>query len=268
MPQVKANGLTINYDEYGAKNSGTPLVLLHGVTQNARWQAPFAEVLADKLHVYCLDWTGHGGTDRRDVDKSLDQSYSLQSIAEDVHFWLDAVGLDKVILAGHSLGGMICQVFARRYPERVERLILMCTGVGTVYTLWQNFLRTVAPFKLALKTLWGLGQSSEDLAVVWDERYEYTLKQTNLDMNVIKRCLEQIEKKRFDSAAWLHEIDIPTLVIGAEADRSTTLAPSEILAKGIPGCTFHVVPGGEHDCHLLDPGGISKVVMDYLETVA
>ncbi len=251
----------MNYDEYGTDKPGTPIVLLHGVTQNAHWQAPFAEVLARQRHVYCLDWAGHGGTDRRDVDESLDQSYSVESIAEDIRAWMDIMGLNKVILAGHSLGGMICQVFARRFSDRVEKLILICTGVGTVYTPVQNLLRAIATFGLALKTLWGLGLPKARLKEEWNEKYEYTVKHTNLNTTVIKRCLAQIEKRRFHSVPWLRELKMPTLVIGAEADRSTSFAPSEILDKELPSSTLYIVRDGEHDCHLLDPEGIGAVVL-------
>ncbi|MCP4675315.1 MAG: alpha/beta hydrolase [Deltaproteobacteria bacterium] len=264
MPKIKANGLMMNYEEHGAGNPGTPIVLLHGITQNAQWQAPFAKVLARRRHVYCLDWVGHGGTDRRDVDGSLDQSYSLESIAWDIRAWLDIMRLNKVVLAGHSLGGMICQVFARRFSDRVDNLILICTGVGTVYTPMQNFLRAIATLGLALKTLWGLGLPKDRLKREWNEKYEYTVKHTNLNTTVIKRCLAQIEKKRFHSEPWLHELEMPTLVIGAEADRSTTFAPSEILDRELPCSTLYVARGQEHDCHLLDPEGIGAVVLDFL----
>ncbi len=264
MPKIKANGLTMNYEEWGANNPGTPLVLLHGITQNAHWQAPFAEVLARERHVYCLDWAGHGGTDRRDVNGSLDQSYSVESIADDIRAWLDSMGLSKVVLAGHSLGGMICQVFSRRFSDLIEKLILICTGVGTVYTPLQNFLRAVATFKLALKTLWGLGLPKDKLKREWNEKYKYTVNHTNLNTTVIKRCLAQIEIGRFYSEPWLRELETPTLVIGADADRSTKFTPSEILERELPCSTLHVVHGGEHDCHLLDPEGVGAVVLNFL----
>ncbi len=255
----------MNYDEYGAENPGAPIVLLHGITQNAHWQAPFAEVLAHRRHIYCLDWAGHGGTDRRDVNGSLDQSYSLESIAGDVREWLDVMKLGTVILAGHSLGGMICQVFARLHTDRVAKLILICTGVGTVYTPVQNFLRSIATFKLALRTLWALGLPKEQFKKKWSEKYHYTVTHTNLTTTVIKRCLAQIEINRFHSEPWLRELKTPTLVIGADADRSTKFTPSEILARELPRSTLHVVRGGEHDCHLLDPEGIGAVFLDFLD---
>lgn len=109
--------LKMSYYEW--PGSGPNLVLLHPSSGYGRMWDRTAHCLGGQLHVFALDQRGHGGTDRPDG------SYVAEEYAEDLHLFMEAVGLDSAIIAGHSLGGRVAQVFAATYPEQAVGIALV-----------------------------------------------------------------------------------------------------------------------------------------------
>jgi pimeloyl-ACP methyl ester carboxylesterase len=123
-----ANGLTIHYNEWPGPRPN--LVLLHPSSGYGRMWEWTADALGSRFHVYALDQRGHGDSGRPDGD------YSAEEYAEDLALFFRAVGLDKAIVAGQSLGGRVGQVFAATHPEHVQAIAL----VGGPHT--SNFFPT------------------------------------------------------------------------------------------------------------------------------
>jgi esterase len=97
---------------------GPPLVILHGILGSSRnWQTAGRD-LAARHHVLALDLRNHGGSPH-------DGEMTYPAMAADVLAWLEARGLERVALLGHSLGGKVAMLLACRHPERVERLIVV-----------------------------------------------------------------------------------------------------------------------------------------------
>ena len=95
-----------------------PLVILHGMLGSSRnWQTTGHD-LATRFHVLALDLRNHGSSPH-----GPEMSYA--AMADDVGAWLDAQGLGRVSLLGHSMGGKVAMLLACRHPERVERLIVV-----------------------------------------------------------------------------------------------------------------------------------------------
>lgn len=119
---LTANGINIHYLEWGAEGA-PPLVLLHGLRGHARVWEDVAEALCGDYHVYALDQRGRG-----DTDHAPGGDYSTDAFVADLAGFLDAIGLDKFILFGHSMGGRNSMAFAGQYPERLERLCIVDIG--------------------------------------------------------------------------------------------------------------------------------------------
>ena len=95
-----------------------PLVILHGMLGSSRnWQTAGRE-LAANFHVHALDLRNHG-----DSPHAAEMTYA--AMVADVIDWLDAQGLKRVTLMGHSMGGKVAMLLACRHPERVARLIVV-----------------------------------------------------------------------------------------------------------------------------------------------
>jgi pimeloyl-ACP methyl ester carboxylesterase len=112
-----SNGLTIHYYEWPGPRPN--LVLLHPSSGYGRMWEWTANALGGRFHVYALDQRGHGDSGRPDGD------YSAEEYAHDLFLFFRAVGLDRAIIAGQSLGGRVGQVFAAMHPEHVQALALV-----------------------------------------------------------------------------------------------------------------------------------------------
>ena len=100
------------------RGQGVPLILLHGNGENCDYFAWQIEVFAQYYHVYALDTRGHGKTPRGDA------SFTIRQFADDLRDFMDEHGIEKAHILGFSDGGNIAMIFAMKYPERVNRLIL------------------------------------------------------------------------------------------------------------------------------------------------
>ncbi len=117
---VNVRGLEVRYVTEG---EGEPIVLVHGMGCSVYSWRLLIPLLSDEYKVYAFDLPGFGLS-----DKPSDYDYSLESQGEFVIDFLDAVGLDKTILLGHSMGGVIVGYAAAKHPERVSKLVLNNPG--------------------------------------------------------------------------------------------------------------------------------------------
>ncbi|MFI9323650.1 alpha/beta fold hydrolase [Kitasatospora aureofaciens] len=113
---VQLPEVTLAYRESGHPD-GPPLVLLHGLGERAAGWDTVLPDLAPHHHVYALDLRGHG-------DSGRTAAYGLEAMREDVLAFLDALGLDRIALVGHSMGGAVAYLVAQAAPERIDRLVL------------------------------------------------------------------------------------------------------------------------------------------------
>ena len=110
---------------YIEKGQGEPLILLHGNGENYDYFAGQPDVFAQYYHVFALDTRGHGKTPRGDAP------FTIRQFADDLRDFMDEHGIEKAHMLGFSDGGNIAMLFAMKYPERVNRLILDGANLDT-----------------------------------------------------------------------------------------------------------------------------------------
>ncbi|MBV9595892.1 MAG: alpha/beta hydrolase [Chloroflexi bacterium] len=118
-------GHNLRYYEW--PGSGPNLVLLHGSSSYGLQWEWVADNLSDRFHVFALDQRGHGDSGRPDGE------YSAEEYAEDVHQFVDTLGLGSIVIGGNSLGGRVSQVFAAEYPEQCVAVILAAVHLSNFY---------------------------------------------------------------------------------------------------------------------------------------
>jgi 2-(acetamidomethylene)succinate hydrolase len=118
-------GHSLRYYEWSG--SGTNLVLLHGSSSYGLQWEWVADHLSDQFHVFALDQRGHGDSGRPDGE------YSAEEYAEDVHQFVSALGLGRIVIGGNSLGGRVAQVFAADYPDECAAAILMAVHLSNFF---------------------------------------------------------------------------------------------------------------------------------------
>ena len=122
MPKVLANGIQVHYTQRG---TGPEVVLIHGITSSlAMWYNGILNAMVPEFHVTAYDLRGHGLSDL------TPNGYTSRDLAADLRAFLDAVGLEKVLLVGHSFGGTVGLHFALENPDRVRGLVMMDSGVA------------------------------------------------------------------------------------------------------------------------------------------
>jgi 2-hydroxy-6-oxonona-2,4-dienedioate hydrolase len=118
---VDVGGIHTRYFDGG---SGEPLVLIHGgqwpATSSADGWAPVFDHLAEHFHVYAFDKLGHGFTD----NPKADADFSMDAIIRHAYGFIQAVGVTRCVLAGHSRGGLPAARIAADHPELVSHLVI------------------------------------------------------------------------------------------------------------------------------------------------
>ena len=117
-------GPDLNVREYGPAG-GPAIVLLHGYSASIQWWEPVAEALAAATgrRVIALDLVGHGGSEA----PRAAQAYGAEGQAAAVRAALDALGVRRAALVGHSMGGGVTTAVAEAEPERIERVVVVDT---------------------------------------------------------------------------------------------------------------------------------------------
>lgn len=113
---VVVDGVRLHVLEWGRVDA-PPVLVLHGFTGHARQAELTARVLADRYRVVALDQRGHGDSDPADI-------YGAVPMAADVVAVLDALGIERCALVGHSLGGIVGACAVALHPERFTHLVL------------------------------------------------------------------------------------------------------------------------------------------------
>jgi pimeloyl-ACP methyl ester carboxylesterase len=116
-----AHGLELHLLEWSTE--GVPLVLLHGLGNEAHLWDDFVPAVAPHYRVLALDQRGHG-----DSDWDSEARYDAESMTDDLEAVLDALEIDRFVLVGFSMGGRVSMTFAGRHPERLAGLVIIDIG--------------------------------------------------------------------------------------------------------------------------------------------
>jgi poly(3-hydroxyalkanoate) depolymerase len=241
----------------------TPLLLVHGIGAHIDMWGPL-ERLLDGREVIAFDAPGTGGS------RSLTRPRRMDGLAKIVHDLLDALGHEQVDVLGVSFGGALAQEFARRYPDRVRRLVLCSTSAGLVCVppkplpllLVMSPARYYHPalFRFIMPRLAG-GRTARDpgrLAAQAEARLSRPPDLLGYAFQLYAAC-------GWTSAHYLHRLGQPTLVIAGDDDRVVPLANARFLAHRIPDARLHVVPGGGHAFLLDEPESVVEDIQTFLD---
>ena len=228
---------------------GAPtVVLLHGWTATAdlNWWASYAP-LAQHFRVVALDHRGHG----RGIRSAA--PFRLEQCADDVAALAAALGLDRVIIVGYSMGGPIAQLVWRRHRELVAGLVLCATSASFVGTTKERMLQGVATGTSALAGTVPLGRLTSAALGKWTgwrgRREPAWWGFEEVGRHDWAQILEAgRETLRFDSRSWIGDVDVPTAVLVNDDDAVVPTARQRALAARIPGASTWPVRGGHAVC--------------------
>jgi pimeloyl-ACP methyl ester carboxylesterase len=171
---------------------------------------------------------------------------------------LDALELDSVIAAGHSMGGAIAQTLALDYPARVKGLILIGTGAQlAVNEAILTGIQTDREATIRTMAKW-----------MWAKDVPDAMREMSIErMMAAKPAVihrDYLACSRFDVRGRVAEISAPTLVIGGTADKMTPHKLSAFLAETIPHAELVTIEGGGHMMMLEQPQAVADAVRVWL----
>lgn len=252
---------------YRTLGAGSPLLLIHGLGGNLDgWDPSFLKELASRNLVVVFDNRGSGKT----KISSGDVAFSIDEMALDAVGLMDALGLGRAHVVGHSLGGMVAQSLAVGRPEKVDKLVLCSTSCGgleciqpdrDIVELFTD--QTGPPESFVCRYV-------SSLFPKWwyDENREYV---DRLTESYLERYSERKETARqflagadFDFCGRVGEIRSPTLVLTGSEDQVVPPGNSWLLADRIPGAKLVEFPGAGHGFIYQEPLEAAKVILDWL----
>ena len=249
--RVRAGDVELEVLEEGA--GGRPLLAVHGFTGAKEDFADAPERLAaDGWHVVAPDLRGHGGSDHPEGRSS----YSLDRFTSDMSALVDALGWERFVLVGHSMGGMVAQLLALRAPARVRALALLNTGPGPP----EGYAPGLVDLGRQLVTQGGMPllvdvqrQMESDLGSPAHRRLlaeragyrEFNYAKTLAASPDMWLALVDEMFTQPDRSEALAALAVPTLVLVGEQD-DAFLGPSKRLGEALPGARLVVIADAGH----------------------
>ncbi len=223
--------IRLHYVEQG---EGQPLILLHGNDESSAYFVHQIDFFSQRFHVIALDTRGHGKSPRGD------KPFTINQFAEDLHDFMDEKGLEKAILLGFSDGGNIALTFARKYPERVQKMIvdganLFPSGVKPLYQWPVEIGYRIA--KLFSKKAEKARQNAEMLGLMVEEPH-----------------IEPSE---------LNRLTMPVLVIAGSKDMIKE-SHTKIIYDNLPNAQLSILEG-DHFVANKHPNSFNTIVNTFLQ---
>jgi pimeloyl-ACP methyl ester carboxylesterase len=237
MMKININGVQLAYDFWG--KVAPAIVFLHGFGLDRSIWHELVQKHLDNQQVLLLDVRGHGESD------VPEGPYLMSLLAEDVAKFLEALGIKRAIVCGHSMGGYIALAFAAHYPE-------MLAGLGLITTNAQADSDEKRNGRYAL-----IEEVHERGAIAVAETLAPRLSHDRNVINLSHRLILNTDPEgligalggmaeRPDRRALLPKIIVPTLVVAGEDDQITSLRDAKMMAEALPEGRMLSLPGVGH----------------------
>ena len=245
--------MSIHTESAGNKDNPA-IIFIHGSGgSSATW---FMQLrgLSDNFHVVAIELNGHGKSPDRSEDNTT-ESY-LSDIEKIVKQY------NRPVIGGHSMGGMLAQLFALKYPELVSGIILVGTGARLrvasfiFETIDNNFDEYVE----------GAGNF-----MFYEDASKELIEASKFE---IRKCKPEIIRRDFaacngfDIMDKVSEISLPTLIIVGEQDIMTPVKYSKYLHDTIQNSTMHAISEAGHSVMLEQPREFNDHVKDWMKTLS
>lgn len=261
---VSAGGRTLAYREAG---SGAPLVLLHGIgNQSGSWVQQL-ESLADRFRVIAWDAPGYGGSDQLAPDSPVAADY-----AGALRDLLDALGIDRAVLVGSSLGCLMGTSFAAAHPDRVTCLMLFNAAGGHGALDERDRAEKLAARLAMLERLGPGGMAANPSSGLLSMVASDTARAIAAWSTAQIRPAGYAQAARMLSTGRLTDdarrYPGPVSVIGASADTITPPAACRAIAAAFGNATYTELPGIGHLAYIEDPLAADRLIAGFAGATA
>jgi 3-oxoadipate enol-lactonase len=264
MPFVHAtDGTRIHYEVTG-KSGKTPVLMIQGLgaSKNA-WNLQRI-AMATRFRIISFDNRGAGRSDKPT------EPFTLEQMADDAIAVLDAAGIETAHVVGASMGGVISQIVAVKYPHRVRSLTLVCTACRN------------HPWRQELLQSWAKTAEEKGMIEVGKEAAQWVMSPRSFRRLVpaftwmgplaalrprhsFVSQIHAILDTREDLVDQLSTITAPTMVIVGNQDILTPRGDSEEIAERIPNSELVVISGAAHGLMMEHSSTFNKILIEFLQ---
>jgi pimeloyl-ACP methyl ester carboxylesterase len=261
---------------YVDSGTGSAVLFIHGILGSQRQWTHLVDKLDDSHRVVVPDLFGHGESAKPMGD------YSLSAHAATLRDLLDHLGIARVTLVGHSLGGGIAMQFYYLFPERVDRLVLVSSGgLGRELNLIlrsvtlpgaETVLSVVASAPL-LSRVEALGRGASkvgwrpghDLSAIWQGFTSLSDRESRRAFLATTRAVVDIGGQSISAHDHLESVEpVPTLIVWGSKDRMIPAWHALSAQQAVPDCRVELFEGAGHFPHLEDPERFARVLREFI----
>ncbi len=260
--QVEINGLNMNYRIVGDGN--IPIVFLHGWVKDCEKYLPLDKYFL-KDQKYCIfipDMPGFGDSDEPKEDWNLDNYINIvDEFIDNIQRQYSNISASKVIIIGHSFGGMIAIKYVTKYSEKVSKLVL--TGAAgirhkpTVKRKMFFILAKTGKILFSLPVISYLQKPAELVLYIIARVKDYHQASPRMK-EIMKNVLAQ------DITPCLEKISLETLLIWGKLDKTTPLSDGEIMNHEIKNSELVIIDNANHSLPYQKPKEFVKIIFEFL----
>jgi pimeloyl-ACP methyl ester carboxylesterase len=263
------NGESLAYIDRGER-TGPAVVLIHGYTDNARDWVPMLPYLSKRYRLILVDIRGHGQSSKPEC------CYTRLDFAYDIKLLLDALGVRKADIVGHSLGSIIAQTFAEYWPERTAHVVLISSTGGSPpdrpkkppqfdfaaeIRKLKEPIEADSPFMIA----WWDSPTPVDPDFIRRQRKDAAGIPLRVWLAVLDQALPA-DNIYGDLQSTLPRLKAPTLLIWGSKDPIMEEDVRQSLRGALPSAKVKLFDGLGHNPFWEDPRGVAEVINAFLNT--
>ena len=264
MSYVKRAGVNIYYETYG---KGFPIVFLHPFSTNGYIWYFQTFIFAQTNKCVVIDERGHGRSDKPQ------QGYAIKEMAADVVAVLDELKINKAILVGNSIGGMLTLQTNLDNPDRVAANVIVSSGTNLgagmpleAKAAFQN--DPAGTFGALVEGAFSV-KSKRERPELFDLMKASFLVEDNFPRHAFSAATSDPSGVfNWNISDRLKDIRKPTLVLAGEEDQATPVAANKFLADNIPGAQLRVIKDVGHFYQLESPAAFNRELAQFVKQVA
>lgn len=270
---AEVNGTEIFYK---IKGEGKSLMMMHGgLGEDHTVFSPWLEPLEERFKVIYYDHRGNGRSGRPPLE-----TLTHENFAKDADELRKYLGIEKMILFGHSYGSFLAMEYAIKYQKNLSHLILVGTAPSyeflnpckekTIERMAKYGLDTIENRALVEKWIFGefaneeeynrFGETLKKIYPPHPERSKETIRSFETANYTLKYCL-----LKYDVREYLGSIKTPTLVMNGREDWDTVIEQAELVYKGIPNSDFVVFEKSGHEPYADETDLFLETLIDWIE---
>ena len=255
LVKMRINGIELYFEKNG---EGAPIVFSGAWLDDLSiWNAQ-VEHFSKKYLTVTYDHRGHGKSDKAETGQG---NYSVQILADDLATLIQNLGLEKPVVVGFSLGGMVALHFASEYPKRLSKLVLVGTCAKVIPPTGSRLLKAIGrllPKKMFYRMLckYRFYKPSKQRADEWLER---ALK---VDKAVAFESWGEWAET-CDLSDGVSKVQVPTLIVAGDKDE-VFLETCLNLKEHIKGSQLKIVAGSGHTVSVEKPQEFNQILEEFL----